>query len=1278
MPRQNQQYEDVMTSIFGFLFEQSQKSPDNVRPVKTPGSSRSRKTQAIDAALAMPLTFISDPMIDAVNEAADIELPAFNVGGRKSDTMKISLFDFLKDPSGSIDKKFATMEAIRKANRITIYGEQISALIAGAWGLGKGLDSEATVSLYQAVKTASGSRSESDKSTMISRNHKLIDKYIPTVPDTVPGLRDPSFGAPKKDKDLKSSEEGYLVQYNRVSEEIKKLEQERLDARHRGDSQKVSEIDKKIANARIDYASFGELSSISKNDYLSRIIGSRMGFRVKESDKKIDSIRNDLKDAYKKKNRTKVDELRKKLFEEKVRRKQYKILSTKEEGLGRIDKINMNFRFGDAEDPFGKKLSDNSLNLYKSATLQIQKAEGELREAIAGGESDKIAEKREKLRDTRNKLAGNVDLYILLEGQELLQKAKNTINEAEKWSYIKSTRLVDNVVGSNKLKQFVASRKELKNKYLKKIEELKGVGGNEGMIKECREKIAEIDSQVNYVRGVAFGRTLGEVEGYWYTFKDYLIDGNLLKAVFDGTFFDHRRNRFEWIQPSQTKNVEIGRKMKKGKKVEEIITIETHVGKITGNPIRDELYEKMNAVYYLTPGTMVRSLFNGESFSYLLERGRKKFEKNIIKALKEKLSKEMDENFMNHLLKNRNGIMSLLDSNLVDLENNEIFKNLPEDLQTIFRDKEMSKLLAEFMKKDGKLQNLAYLFSTVQRAKDSVKKFLDEKILKKVRNEIGKVLLRNVAEQKVKDAINTWITNGGVMNLVRAVVTKIATGIGIATTGLGGIVIGAVTWVVTGLVYRIIKPIVKIAGESAKLGIEIVVYGTLSFVLLLLLLFGSFYFIFYGQHTHIAPGDCVDCGTWEIHAHEYRYGPEPEEEADGDCPNCLTNIHINDSSHGPSKARVISIIDAWTQTCPKGGYPEICYEDVYCRALKYGIDPAFAFTIWSNESGGSNYAHVANVQDFGINIAAIEADFDAQIEDFLQNKAPPGYAAGCDWKAIDTQGLDTRIIQWGTRFLTGACSTVTTEQLVRGRDYMLKINEIYGWYTGNSLSWPFTVSANPGACNYSSARVNNIYNSCDQKAQGTCNGSTNGGGGGGGGGSPGGRLYTCVGGESINDVFLAVRNKLGSIVSLNTQLELIECPGHTMCTSIGGAWCYSADKVYCKRKELESSSCNYVSDLMCHELVHQIQGRKGGFGYSYEMREWGADYVCMNGGNYWFQYEDSPANSCERATAIRLPSQCTTATAQFAAYNDSGAGACYGAIRNKITKVCGIGSSATP
>ena len=204
--------------------------------------------------------------------------------------------------------------------------------------------------------------------------------------------------------------------------------------------------------------------------------------------------------------------------------------------------------------------------------------------------------------------------------------------------------------------------------------------------------------------------------------------------------------------------------------------------------------------------------------------------------------------------------------------------------------------------------------------------------------------------------------------------------------------------------------------------------------------------------------------------------------------NCKTNIKVSSFPVAPSKAKTVDIIDRWVAKCLKGGYPEVCYEDVYCKALKNKVDPAFAMTIWAHESGGSNYAFKSNVEDFGIHGRADvpPANFSKQSDFFLSRIAKASYIDSCTWSTqFESQykpKMDKRLIMWGARYSTGQCSSV--ESLAKGYDYMSDLNTVYSWFTNKSFSWPFSTTASSSICNYSNAVTNTSFNTCTTKGAG--------------------------------------------------------------------------------------------------------------------------------------------------------------------------------------------------
>ena len=211
--------------------------------------------------------------------------------------------------------------------------------------------------------------------------------------------------------------------------------------------------------------------------------------------------------------------------------------------------------------------------------------------------------------------------------------------------------------------------------------------------------------------------------------------------------------------------------------------------------------------------------------------------------------------------------------------------------------------------------------------------------------------------------------------------------------------------------------------------------------------------------------------------------------------NCKTNIQVNTSGFVPSKAKVIDVTDRWTARCLLGGYPETCYEDVYCKGLSLGVNPAFLITIWAHESGGSNYANLSTVEDFGIHgLASVPvANFTKQIEHFIAVQAQPSYIANCQWTRPDNPSeSEKNIIKWGMRYKTGKCTTADISAgdpcdlacyLNKGQEYMDGIRLNYKWFAGSSaeLTWPFIRTKDTTTCNYSGSVTNTAYNSCTEK-----------------------------------------------------------------------------------------------------------------------------------------------------------------------------------------------------
>lgn len=206
--------------------------------------------------------------------------------------------------------------------------------------------------------------------------------------------------------------------------------------------------------------------------------------------------------------------------------------------------------------------------------------------------------------------------------------------------------------------------------------------------------------------------------------------------------------------------------------------------------------------------------------------------------------------------------------------------------------------------------------------------------------------------------------------------------------------------------------------------------------------------------------------------------------------NCKTGSSASYSK--ASKSIIVDLATRWTTSCSKGSYASECYSDVICRASSSGIDPAFALTIWLNESDASNYAYNSSVQDFGINGGGVSnADFSAQLNRFLsivskgtaylKSNSKCGYDSAISSAKSASSAYDPELIVWGAIYLTGnGCNTS------KGLTYISGIAKVYNWVTGSTLEWPLNKTTNISGCTFTSA--NSGYNTCS--STGTSNSSS--------------------------------------------------------------------------------------------------------------------------------------------------------------------------------------------
>jgi hypothetical protein len=110
-------------------------------------------------------------------------------------------------------------------------------------------------------------------------------------------------------------------------------------------------------------------------------------------------------------------------------------------------------------------------------------------------------------------------------------------------------------------------------------------------------------------------------------------------------------------------------------------------------------------------------------------------------------------------------------------------------------------------------------------------------------------------------------------------------------------------------------------------------------------------------------------------------------EAPKDCTGAGSNFSVPPTYTGSFKTNFIDLANRWTSDCPgaDNNLAEECYDFVVDKAVKEGVNPAFALTIWLNESGASNYCNGGPTsQDMGINLPDLYQDIVGQAEVFMK------------------------------------------------------------------------------------------------------------------------------------------------------------------------------------------------------------------------------------------------------------------------------------------------------
>jgi len=151
--------EVAVGSIYDFIFSESRKTPDKVRPVKATGiDSTDAYVNAIAATLEDPLMYVNKATEGAIRGAANIDIASIEIGPAPTEKVKFSsgnIKDLLNNDMKFVDNAFSKMEATRKAGRATAFGLGIAGLTSAIMARKSGLDWETQDALAHMGKSSS-------------------------------------------------------------------------------------------------------------------------------------------------------------------------------------------------------------------------------------------------------------------------------------------------------------------------------------------------------------------------------------------------------------------------------------------------------------------------------------------------------------------------------------------------------------------------------------------------------------------------------------------------------------------------------------------------------------------------------------------------------------------------------------------------------------------------------------------------------------------------------------------------------------------------------------------------------------------------------------------------------------------------------------------------------------------------------------------------------------------------------------------------------------------
>lgn len=440
----------------------------------------------------------------------------------------------------------------------------------------------------------------------------------------------------------------------------------------------------------------------------------------------------------------------------------------------------------------------------------------------------------------------NKSVYGLLESMELYSKSEGKSPELRE-KYQSASRFLVNTGAFSNLRGFLKQADYRKKQIYSSINELKKSEGNQGMIDDLRKELKELNSFSKTARAFDLGSRLGEAEAAFYTYKDYL-SGGMLPAIINGNFFDPGRNSIKWLMPTEMKNYHI-----KG----DFLLRGVHMARKSDSKyafvrgVTNNVYEKLNGLYYLSPVTWVKSLYTGEIFAHRMAKNMDKFE-HLMNTRFKNLELKFSDKFWGAFAKGGDNILGVFDGSIAPEKLASLlgpnYASMDAEFFKILKDPLAKEQFMKFMQKDSKWRNLTHMFSGGQRLKEKIANKLNELVGNAFRKRIGETLLKIPFVQKyAAEAVGRWILKGGIQTLVKG----IASAAGSAFGPLGTVVGFIVTQLAMDLVYKLAKPFAKFVVTLIRFFLLFIV-GAVAAVIL-------FIAVILGQFSHVAPNQAVKC-----------------------------------------------------------------------------------------------------------------------------------------------------------------------------------------------------------------------------------------------------------------------------------------------------------------------------------------------------------------------------------------------------------------------------------